>query len=94
MTELFKIEIVLQGQHLFEFGEFVNAACVEFPGSVVGQTEALIVACSADQPDIPAILLALSKLATYARNAMAVGDAVAQTIGRASPMRLEGGPVQ
>lgn len=94
MTERFKIEIVLEGQHLHDFGDFVNAVCVEFPGCVEGQVEALIKACSADQPDIPAILLALSTLATYARNALMVGDAGAQTIGRASPVRLEGGPVQ
>jgi hypothetical protein len=94
MTDLFKIEIVLESQHLLDFGDFVNAVSVEFPGCVEGQTEALIKACSAERPDIPAILLALSKLATYARNAVMVGDAVAQTIGRASPVRLDGGPVQ
>jgi hypothetical protein len=94
MTELFKIEIVLESQHLLDFGDFVNAVCLEFPGCVEWQTEALIEACSADNLDIPAILLALSTLATYAHNAVMVDDAVAQSIGRASPVHLKGGPVQ
>ena len=94
MTERFKIEIVLERQRLTEFGHFTNAICVAFPACVVTQTDALIAACAADQPDIPTILLALSKRATYARNAVAVGDAVAHAIGRADPVRLDGGPIQ
>jgi hypothetical protein len=74
--------------------EIAALAAALFPGCVEWQTEALIEACSADNPDIPAILLALSTLATYAHNAVMVDDAVAQSIGRASPVHLKGGPVQ
>ncbi len=94
MVERFTIKIVLESQRLIDFGHFTNAICVEFPACVVTQTEASIEACAADQPDISTILLALSKLATCARNAVAVGDAVSHTMGRADPVRLDGGPIQ
>ena len=82
MTERFKIEIVLERQRLTEFGHFTNAICVAFPACVVTQTDALIAACAADQPDIPTILLALSKLATYARISAEPAAEFAQTLVR------------
>ena len=94
MVEIFKLEIQLNGAQMLDFGDFIKAVCIDFPMAVDAQVAVMLSLYDGEQPDLDAMRLALATLASNARNAVIVGDAVAQLVGRATPVRVGGGPLQ
>ena len=94
MAELFELKIQLNGQQMLNFGDFIQAICVNFPGAVEAQAAAMLSLCDSETPDFDALRLALATLASNARNAVMVGDSIATLIGQATPVRIDGGPLQ
>ena len=94
MVDLFEMKIQLNGQQMLDFGDFIKAICVDFPMAVEAQAAAMLALCDGEKPDFEAMRLALAILASNARNAVMVGDAVASLIGQATPVRIDGGPLQ
>ena len=94
MADMFEMKIQLNGQQMLDFGDFIKAICVNFPVAVEAQAAAMHSLCDGEKPDFEAMRLALATLASNARNAVIVGDAIAKLIGRATPVRIDGGPLQ
>lgn len=94
MVDLFEMKVQLNGQQMLEFGDFIKAICIDFPMSVDAQAVALLSLCDGEKPDLDAMRLALAILASNARNAVMVGDAIANLIGKSTPVRIDGGPLQ
>ena len=94
MADLFKLEIQPNGAQMLDFGDLIKAICIDFPMAVDAQIAAMLPLCDSDKPDLDAMRLALATLASNARNAIIVGDAIAKLIGQATPVRIDGGPLQ
>ena len=94
MADMFEMKIQLNGQQMLNFGDFIQAICVNFPVAVEAQATAMLALCDGEKPDFVALRLALATLLSNARNAVMVGDAIASLIGQATPVRIDGGPLQ
>lgn len=94
MADLFKLEIQPNGAQMLDFGDLIKAICIDFPMAVEAQADAILALCDGDQPDLDATRSALATPASNARNAVMAGDASAHLIGRATPVRMDGGPLQ
>ena len=77
-----------------DFGDFLKAICIDFPMTVDAQLAVMLPLFDSDKPDLAAMRLALATLASNARNAVVVGDAIATLIGQATPVRMDGEPLQ
>lgn len=94
MTDLFKLEIRLDGQSMTEFGGSINAIACEFPAGIATDSQELEALLSATNLDLPALRSIAARLHQNARIAVRIGDAVATLIGMCEPVRIDGGPVQ
>ena len=94
MADLFEMKIQLNGQQMLDFGDFIKAICIDFPMAIEAQAKAMLSTCDAEKLDGDAMRLFFATLASNARNAVMVGDAVASLIGQATPVRIDGGPLQ
>lgn len=94
MTEVFKLEIHLSGEKMQQFGDFINAICIEFPRAVEALSVKLHSKCGDENPTLVEVRLAMETLASNAHNAVMVGSSVAEVVGRAMPVRMDGGPLQ
>lgn len=94
MADLFEMKIQLSGAQMMDFGDFIQAICIDFPVAVDAQIAAMLALCDGSKPDLDAMRSALTTLASNARNAVMVGDAIAKLVGQATPVRIDGGPLQ
>lgn len=94
MADMFEMKIQLNGQQMLDFGDFIKAICVDLPMAVEAQAIAMLSMYDEEKLDADALSLFLVTLASNARNAVMVGDAVASLIGQATPVRIDGGPLQ
>ena len=94
MADLFELKIQLSGARMLDFGDFIKAVCIDFPMAVDARTAAMLPLCDSSKPDLDAMRFALATLEGNMRNAVIVGDAIAKLIGQATPVRIDGGPLQ
>jgi hypothetical protein len=94
MSDLFKLEIRLDGQSMSEFGKYLTYICCDFPAGVQADADQLGQLCSSAEPDLPAVRAIVARLRENAQLAVRLGDGVATLIGMCQPERIDGGPVQ
>jgi hypothetical protein len=94
MSDVFKMEIRLDGESMNEFGRAFGKIAVEFPALMLADTQELSTLCKANPIDLSAVDSILERLVGNAKAATQIGDAVATIVGMCTPERISGGTVQ
>lgn len=94
MTDLFKIEIRLDGESMNEFGGAVAKIGMEFPALMLADAKELFALCEAAPINLSAVATVTARMVQNAQAATQIGNAVATLIGLCQPERIDGGPVQ
>lgn len=94
MTDLFKLELRLDGESMTRFRSGIALLCVEFPAVTRSDILDLQSVLNIDPMPMDVIRSVLDRMLGNAETAVVAGDELATVIGMCEPVRIDRGAVQ